>query len=262
MKRQLLALLLALLMAVALVACGDEPSAPASSAADSSVSSSSSEPKEESVPDASEPKAEESATDTSEPVEADDPLTHIGLSADELRQVYDELDALLNSEDSPAFAAEYDAEAIDAYETDCTKQVADAHGISTDDVDEIYIQGVMGYFTSAKSDEYSILHGELVDTNVTGTTLVIKAKIQPSMTNKMTVDQNYYNVCDIIRNQCGEQYDEIQYWAVADMADGSEGKVISFTVPKSVISTIATQQFADNQLGDYVTDLWILPSLK
>lgn len=256
MKRQLLALLLALLMAAALAACGDEPSAPASSAGDSSASVSSSSSESEAEHE------EESVPDASEPAEADDPLAHIGLSANELRQVYDELDALLNSEDSPAFAAEYDAEAIDAYETDCTKKVADAHGISTDDVDEIYIQGVMGYFTSAKSDEYSILHGELVDTNVTGTTLVIKAKIQPSMTNKMTVDQNYYNICDIIRNQCGEQYDEIQYWAVADMADGSEGKVISFTVPKSVIETIATKQFADNQLGDYVTDLWILPSLK
>lgn len=78
----------------------------------------------------------------------------------------------------------------------------------------------------------------------------------------MTISQNYYNACDIIRNQGGDEFTEIQYWAVADMTDGTEGKVLSFTVPKYVIDMISSGGFADNTLGEYAEDLWILPSLQ
>ena len=78
----------------------------------------------------------------------------------------------------------------------------------------------------------------------------------------MTIEQNYYNVCDLIKNQGLDAYDEVQYWAVADTTSGDEAKVISFTVPKSVIAKIASGNFPDNTLGDYVEDLWIHPSLK
>ena len=46
------------------------------------------------------------------------------------------------------------------------------------------------------------------------------------------------------------------------MTDGSEAKVISFTVPKKVISAIANAKISASDLGDYVEDLWILPSLR
>lgn len=261
-SKKIIALILAMVLALSLISCGaDEVAAePASSSASTSETSSvveeSTEPEEFTEP--AEPEAEPEA-----PVEDDDPLAYIGLSRNELKQVYDELNDLLESDENPANSLDdYDVEAADAYEEDCTQSVADAHGISTDDVDAIFIQGVMGYFNPAPSDGYTILHGDLVDTTITGTTLVIKAKIQPSMNNKMTIDQNYYNVCDIIRNQGGDQYDEIQYWAVADMTDGSESKVVAFTVPKDMIQTIATKDFPDNTLGDYVDDLYILPSLQ
>ena len=59
------------------------------------------------------------------------------------------------------------------------------------------------------------------------------------------------------------QYDEIQYWVVADMTDGSEQKVVSFTVPKATIDMVASaERFADNTLGDYVDELWIHQSLR
>lgn len=116
-----------------------------------------------------------------------------------------------------------------------------------------------------ESDTLSILHGELLSANISdvdGKILVIKAKIKSSYSNKATVDQNYYNVADIIRNQNGNIYDSIDYWAVADMTDGDEAKVISFTVDKKTIQKVYNYQIADNQLGDYVTDLWIHQSLK
>lgn len=112
---------------------------------------------------------------------------------------------------------------------------------------------------------YTLEHGELVSaiTNeIDGqSVLVIKAKISSSYNNEATVDQNYYNVADLIQSQVCDVFDELQYWAVADMSDGSEQKVVSFTVDADLIQKIAAGEVVENQLGDYVTDLYILPSL-
>lgn len=117
----------------------------------------------------------------------------------------------------------------------------------------------------AESAEYKLEHGDLVSaiTNeIDGkNVLVIKAKISSSYNNSATVDQNYYNVEDLIQNQGCADFDEIQYWAVADMSDGKESKVVSFTVSAELIKKIADKSVAANQLGDHVADLYILPSL-
>lgn len=92
--------------------------------------------------------------------------------------------------------------------------------------------------------------------------VVVKAKIQPSYSNKATIDQNYYSVCDLIRKNGFNKCSELQYWAVADMTDGSESKVISFTLNSDTIQGVYNENIIDNQLGDYVDDLYILPSLQ
>lgn len=104
--------------------------------------------------------------------------------------------------------------------------------------------------------------GDILDVTYNGTDLIVKQKIKSQSNNKLTIDQNYYNACEIIRSLGGAEIRDLQYWAVADLRDGSEAKVISFTVPADTVKTIQTQQFPDNTLGNYVTDLWILPSLK
>ena len=110
---------------------------------------------------------------------------------------------------------------------------------------------------------FTIRFGEFIEAYSNDDKLVIKAKITRSYSNEATIEQNYYNVCDIIRNQNGASYKNgIDYWAVADMTDGTEGKVISFHVPYDVVQYISENDFPDNSLGNYVTDLWILPSLK
>lgn len=120
--------------------------------------------------------------------------------------------------------------------------------------------------TSIVEAEHSVKFGELIswiENNIDGkNVLVVKAKISDGYSNKATIKQNYWNVSDIIKNQNGDAFDEIQYWAVADMTDGSESKVISFTLDKSTIQGIKDENIVDIQLGDYVTDLWILPSLQ
>lgn len=118
--------------------------------------------------------------------------------------------------------------------------------------------------TTAKTLKYSIPHGEVLDENVTGDTLIIKAKITPSFNNHSTISQNFFNLEDLIKNQGCSKYDEIQYWAVADMTDGSESKVISFTAPKSTIDGIkdgSIEAIAYLDEYGYVTDVYILPSL-
>lgn len=93
-------------------------------------------------------------------------------------------------------------------------------------------------------------------------TLTIKAKIEKSLTNEATINNNYFNVAYYIRNNDVSKYDEIQYWAVADMTNGEENKVISFNLSKDLISKVKDQKVSDDQIGELSTDLWILPSLK
>lgn len=106
--------------------------------------------------------------------------------------------------------------------------------------------------------------GELVSLNQTPFTnnIIVKAKIQPSYSNDATIFQNFLNIQALIQRDGFDQYDEIQYWAVADMTSGDEAKVISFTVPKSTIDGIAAEAISANQIQDNVTDIWLHPSLK
>ncbi|MCI5498024.1 MAG: hypothetical protein MR419_00580 [Clostridiales bacterium] len=105
--------------------------------------------------------------------------------------------------------------------------------------------------------------GELLSVTYSeGNVVVVKTKIESSYSSKATIDQNYYIVCNLIRDHGFNTADELQYWAVADSTTGDEIKVVSFTVEKDTLDLIASQEFADNTLGDYVADLWILPSLQ
>lgn len=95
--------------------------------------------------------------------------------------------------------------------------------------------------------------------------LVIKAKITSSLTNKMTIDQNYYNVFDYINNHKDSinKFERIDYWAVADMASGDESKVISFEIDTATIQSVIDKKvITAQQLGENVNNLWIHPSLN
>lgn len=115
-------------------------------------------------------------------------------------------------------------------------------------------------------ETFSMLHGTLIDANpkggTDGKTLVIKTKIESSATNNLTIKQNYFNIADIIHNQGGNEFNCIDYWAVADMTSGDEEKVVAFTLSKEVINMVYENQIADNQIGEYADDLFIHPSLQ
>lgn len=113
---------------------------------------------------------------------------------------------------------------------------------------------------------YKLEHGELVsaiENEIDGrSVLVVKAKISSSYNNAATIDQNYYNVEDLVKNQGADKFDEIQYWAVADMSSGSEEKVVSFTVGSELIQQIVAGSLPANQMGDVVADLFIHQTLR
>ena len=117
--------------------------------------------------------------------------------------------------------------------------------------------------TKKEDESIKLRFGKLLDLYDDGEgTIVIKTKIEPSTSNKTTIDQNGYNVEDLIINQGFDKYNEIQYWAVADMTDGSESKVISFTLNKDLITKIKNEEVVGNQIVDNAEDVYILPSLK
>lgn len=111
-------------------------------------------------------------------------------------------------------------------------------------------------------ESYKLEFGELLEENNNYGVVVLKAKITPSTSNKTTIEQNYYNVEDYIQSHDMDGVNELQYWAVADMSSGKEEKAISFTVPKSLIAKIKEGDIPANQLGDHVTELWMISSLK
>ena len=91
--------------------------------------------------------------------------------------------------------------------------------------------------------------------------IVIKTKITSNLTNKMTIGQNYHNIQSVAK--AGEYNDyNIKYWAVADMENGSESKVISFDVSSDVMKQLANDRILPGDLEKHVENLWILPSLK
>lgn len=46
------------------------------------------------------------------------------------------------------------------------------------------------------------------------------------------------------------------------MNDGSESKVVSFTINKDLIDRISNDNIVANELDNYLDDLWIHPSLR
>ena len=115
---------------------------------------------------------------------------------------------------------------------------------------------------ASDTSEIQLHYGDLLSTTVNGTTIVLKAKITSSLTKKMTVASCFYDVYDAVEKYGLDQYDELQYWAVADMTDGSEQKVISFTVSHDTLEKIVNGSIVEGQLQSYSTDVWLSPALQ
>lgn len=115
-----------------------------------------------------------------------------------------------------------------------------------------------------ESKQIKLNFGEILDINTNKDTnaVTLKVKIKSNLTKAMTIKQNYMNAWEFIKAYSGTEYKKLTYWAVADMTDGSESKVIQFNVSEDTIEKVLNGSILENQLGDYVTDLYLHPSLR
>lgn len=98
--------------------------------------------------------------------------------------------------------------------------------------------------------------GELVDLTQNGSTVVVKARFTSHLSRQSFIDQNFFNIGDLVHKNGFNTCEEIQYWAVYQQGD-SEEKVISFTVDKAMIAALFNDQIVPEQLIDLSKDFWI-----
>ena len=217
-------------------------------------------------------------TPTPSPTPAPDPVADFcaehGLTLADLLEIYEETVAALHTPELDAmyYSPNFDPNEYAAAEDAAIQTVADAHGLTYQDIMQIQYWAVLGKLSAFDPSAVTLKRGELLDVQTNYRILIVKAKITPvynlrlDIDKELTVYQNYQNAWHIIHEFAGQEFpfDELQYWAVADMTDGSEGKVISFTVPAPIIAHIlaAPYDYADIDLAAAVSDLWILPSLR
>ena len=144
-----------------------------------------------------------------------------------------------------------------------TEAPADSEEESTADTPEDFVFDFSSDMAFGEVDTGSLQlqHGELLSVFYNDGVVVVKAKIQPNLTNQMTIDQNFFNVGDLIKKHGFNTCEELQYWAVADMTSGDEVKVISFDLDKSTIDSLYSEKIFESQLKDYVDNLFIHNSL-
>ncbi len=185
-------------------------------------------------------------------------LAYLGMSRDELLAIYNDYDKFISEE-----TADMSAEETQVYEDESAEQVASEYGITADDVNQIFMYGSEpNYFATFDVDDVEVPYGEVRNVAVNGADVSLEVKISSLASNEQTIEQNYYNVCDFIRKYAKTDYDVISYDAFTDTAEGDETNAVSFDLSGDIITTIATQDFPDNTLGDYVENLYILPSLQ
>lgn len=265
MKKELAMLMCAVMLGV--TACGGSSSSGSATAAPEQAAAEE-QAEEETVEE--EPAEEPEAEPAEEPAAADpneladgNPLKGIA-DAETMRDVYDAVDyAMVVSYTNGDLSTETDPDKITELEDEIIDGVAEEYGLSYEDVRNIYMYGgIGGNLYNYDLSALKLTHGQLVNATINGNILVIKAKIEPSYSNKATIDQNYFNVTDLVQDQGADVFREIQYWAVADMTNGSEGKVIQFTCKRDLIKHIKEDGLLGGMIADYVEDLWILPSLQ
>lgn len=102
--------------------------------------------------------------------------------------------------------------------------------------------------------------GEVGEINQLGNSVTIQAIIEPNLTNKMTIEQNYTNVEYLVKENGFNTCDSIRYWAIVKN-NSVTIKVIQFDLSKNVIDAIYSEKIFGSQIPDYATDLWINKTL-
>lgn len=247
--------LLVIIIAIVSGSCGS----------DSTKSSSSTSDSESAVETAT-----EAATDASTEDEWPS-ITALGLDDDTMITIYNEIEEAYAN--SPSYSnegemTEEDVAAEDTYADQVLQEIGEKYGITADDANNVYGYVLMNYdeLIANKGTDIADLKlktSDLLEVNSFGGNIIIKAKVsQNLLNNKMIRDSCYFEVYEAIQDYNLQNYNTLSYWAVADMTDGSEMKVISFDVTQDVMQKVADGTILENKMVDYVSDLWIAPVLQ
>ena len=88
----------------------------------------------------------------------------------------------------------------------------------------------------------------------------LKVKIQAKRTKDQTVEQNYYNIIQFVKNN-PDKYDEIHYEGVAENSGGEEVKAVTFDVSKELIQSIQGGTVEAKDIPEKAENLYILYTL-
>lgn len=130
--------------------------------------------------------------------------------------------------------------------------------------EEEFLAKTLALLKTEKPVPKDLKDGELLSVNVNkiDDIIVVKAKISPKSSKKLTILQNFANVEYMVKNYNIDEYSELQYWAVADMTSGDESKVISFDVPQKVLKQLKEGKIQFPMIQDYAKNFWLHPSLR
>ena len=88
----------------------------------------------------------------------------------------------------------------------------------------------------------------------------LKVKIQAKRTKDQTVEQNYYNIIQFVKNN-PDKYDVIHYEGVAENSGGEEVKAVTFDVSKELIQSIQSGTVEAKDIPEKAENLYILYTL-
>ncbi|MGL5756609.1 MAG: hypothetical protein ACRCYC_14860 [Paraclostridium sp.] len=102
-------------------------------------------------------------------------------------------------------------------------------------------------------------YGDFLESKKNGDSLILKARVEP-LTRNISIESGL-NVEDIIKNQDGHKFKEIQYIGISEVQNGIQNKVISFTLNETMISNIKYGNIIGSQIVNNAIDTWISPDL-
>lgn len=117
------------------------------------------------------------------------------------------------------------------------------------------------YYGDVDPQGLQLSHGDVVSILQNGDVVILTAKVKENLTNKMIIDQNYYIVEDLIKDNGFNTCNRLKYMSVMDV-DGDEMKVVSFDLNKEIIDKVYNEQIFGSQIGDNAENLWINNALK
>lgn len=197
-------------------------------------------------------------------------VTSLGLDDNTIISIYQEIEA--GYAKSPSYSVEGeltedDLAADDAYADQVLQEIGTKYGISADDANNVHGYVLFNYDDIAARNGSDIenikLHqNDLLDVTSYGGNITIKAKIIVKSSNDLTRKSCYFDMYDAIKDYGLDNYLNLSFWAVADMTNGTEQKVISFDIPQDVMKKVADGSIEEGQLINYATDEWLSPAIQ